>query len=240
MYKYRLNKGDLEFEYIESPFLLQEGDDFYYKDELYFVIDKSNNCSKVDLDYIYSTKRLKYFFEKYGHSVSEDFADEKKLQKLFLDRLSNYFEVETEVTGIHPNGHRVRIDAILKNDLSGVSFLGNYFPLAKHIGIEFKNPMNIGKSKGRGYYDVFAQCLDYSQSTFKDYGRLIVLTCPLFKTPALSPLIYFLKEYNVGYVTLNGDSIVFKWGESTIWSEYSGFTKEALKNKFLSKTGTRL
>lgn len=239
MFKYNLIYGDDSSEIIESPFYLKEGDEFSYKEELFFVTDKSNNCHKVNLDYQYSIKKLKYYFEQNGYKWEDTFTEEKILQELFMKRLSNYFEFDTEVWGTHQSGKRIRIDAIIKSTKTPLINEDKKFPLTKHIGIEFKNPMNIGKSTGRNYYDVFAQCVDYSQTNFDNYGQIIVLTCPLFKTPALSSLVYFLKEFNVGNVSIIGNSISFKWGEMLIWSEGTGFTTQALKNKFTSKTGTR-
>lgn len=239
MFKYKLNYGDDLNEEIESVIELKEGDEFNYKGDLFFVTDRSRNCHKANLDYLFSSKKLKYYFEQHGYKWSDDFLEEKKLQQLFLERLSIHFDIETEVSGIHQSGGTVRIDAVLKSSHNHIFFSKHNFPLPKHIGIEFKNPMNIGKSTGRNYYDVFAQCVDYSQTNFKDYGNLIVLSCPLFRTPALSSLILYLKEFNVGYITISGNSIVFKWGEMTIWQEGVGFTEAAFKNKFITKIGTR-
>lgn len=91
-----------------------------------------------------------------------------------LPRLAPYFNIHREVTGIHPSGKRLRIDAIVtprnpeawaRPDVS--------------LGIEFKATTAIGRGDSSR---VIRQCLDYTLTDFKGFGiGLPIFYCPGFE-----------------------------------------------------------
>ncbi len=96
------------------------------------------------------------------------------LPEQVLPCLEPHFQIHREVTGLHPSGKRLRIDAIaVPRDPS---------PWARQdiaLGIEFKR----STAKGRGDSSrVIRQCLDYTLVDWKGFGAGIpIFYCPGFE-----------------------------------------------------------
>jgi len=96
------------------------------------------------------------------------------LPEQVLPCLEAYFHIHREVTGLHPSGKRLRIDAIaVPRDPS---------PWSRQdiaLGIEFKR----STAKGRGDSSrVIRQCLDYTLTDWKGFGAgLPIFYCPGFE-----------------------------------------------------------
>ena len=91
-----------------------------------------------------------------------------------LPRLAHHFHIHREVTGLHPSGKRLRIDAIaLPRDPS----LWARPDIA--LGIEFKRAVASGRGDSS---KVIRQCLDYTLVDWKGFGTgLPIFYCPGFE-----------------------------------------------------------
>lgn len=90
-----------------------------------------------------------------------------------LPRLAHHFHIHREVTGLHPSGKRLRIDAIaVPRDPS----LWARSDIA--LGIEFKRATASGRGDSS---KVIRQCLDYTLVDWKGFGTgLPIFYCPGF------------------------------------------------------------
>lgn len=95
------------------------------------------------------------------------------LPEQVLPRLEPYFHIHREVTGTHPTGKRLRIDAIVvPRDPSG------WARPDIALGIEFKRAAAIGRGDSSR---TIRQCLDYTVVEWPSFGSGIpVFYCPGF------------------------------------------------------------
>lgn len=91
-----------------------------------------------------------------------------------LPRLETHFHIHREVTGRHPSGKRLRIDAIVvPRDPSG------WARPDIALGIEFKRAVAVGRGQSSR---VIRQCLDYTLVEWPGFGSgLPVFYCPGFE-----------------------------------------------------------
>lgn len=90
-----------------------------------------------------------------------------------LPRLAHHFHIHREVTGLHPCGKRLRIDAIA---VPRDSSLWARQDIA--LGIEFKRATASGRGDSS---KVIRQCLDYTLVDWKGFGTgLPIFYCPGF------------------------------------------------------------
>lgn len=90
-----------------------------------------------------------------------------------LPRLADHFHIHREVTGLHPSGKRLRIDAIaIPRDPA----LWARSDIA--LGIEFKRATASGRGDSS---KVIRQCIDYTLVNWKGFGAgLPIFYCPGF------------------------------------------------------------
>lgn len=90
-----------------------------------------------------------------------------------LPRLAHHFHIHREVTGLHPSGKRLRIDAIaVPRDPS------QWARSDIALGIEFKRATASGRGDSS---KVIRQCLDYSITNWNGFGTdLPIFYCPGF------------------------------------------------------------
>jgi hypothetical protein len=99
---------------------------------------------------------------------------EKDLKAGFLKRLVSHFAVHEEVEGKHFTGRILRLDAVVQpRDTSG------WKNQQVALGIEFKDVARFARN-----YDTkdltswLAQCVDYSNTKWGDYGYIYIFACP--------------------------------------------------------------
>ena len=89
-----------------------------------------------------------------------------------LSKLEPYFDIYQEVSGKHFSGHRLRIDAVVvpkdKNNWKNPNVA---------LGIEFKDDMRL-KNDMHNYTGWLAQCVDYANTNWDNFGYLYVFACP--------------------------------------------------------------
>jgi hypothetical protein len=91
-----------------------------------------------------------------------------------LPRLADHFHIHREVTGLHPSGKRLRIDAIaVPRDQS------QWARPDIALGIEFKRATATGRGDSSR---VIRQCIDYTLVDWKGFGAgLPIFYCPGFE-----------------------------------------------------------
>lgn len=142
---------------------------------------------------------------KYPNSFENEFSEN------WLEKLSVFFLIEKQVSGIHLTGKRMRIDAIItpkdKNNWKNKDIA---------FGIEFKSPTKIDRLHNQTNF--MRQCVDYSYTDFKNFGFIPILSCPRFEldktysdAKSLTALRHFLNSFQVGELdnTHRGLSIIF-------------------------------
>jgi|GEM_PF-4209346 len=239
---------------IENPFQLNKGNTFIFENIEYEVLtiiktseeDMKIFCKRVigdkthfsdisfketDLDY-----EIDFFncLKSYGIDLDKDRLTEQNLTEAFCSLFEKDFDIKHKVSGKHFSGKKVCIDLMLTP--KDVSALRNK---NISIGIEIKNPFTYGDN-GRRNSDLYAQCLDYAQSTFVGYENVIILMFPTLKNFQNEVrLSRFLSRYNVGNVKLYPNSYWFKLGQEAFWSSEKGFIGAAKKSMMQVKTGNR-
>lgn len=99
---------------------------------------------------------------------------EALLKANYLSELEPHFYIKQEACGTHFSGKRLRLDAVLKPKLTL-----NWKNPNVAFGIEFKDTERFSKS-----YDTknltkwLAQCIDYSNTSWDDFGYLYIFCCP--------------------------------------------------------------
>ncbi|MFC8986079.1 hypothetical protein [Streptomyces sp. NPDC057115] len=171
---------------------------------------------------------------EWGQQVDLDFPSEAALSAAVLGRLSPYFHVEEQVHGTHWSGKRLRIDAALRPRepeqwaRQDVAF-----------GIEFKNVAPNGDGGMNSFTRWAAQAVDYANTQWDDYGRMVVFTCPgvlpsgmvnhKHETPNSAHVRFtegLLGQLGVGELVLQwGIGLAFRLQGVTVWSERSGVQK---------------
>jgi len=91
-----------------------------------------------------------------------------------LENLALYFDIHSQVTGTHPTGKRLRVDAIaVPKDRH------NWKRQDVALCIEFKSPNN---SRHRNEtFQIIKQCVDYSCVEWDGFGIQPIFFCPGFK-----------------------------------------------------------
>lgn len=100
--------------------------------------------------------------------------DEKGVISDIKKQLENDFTFERHVKGKHFSGKELQIDFIIKpKDLSIWKNKSICF------GLEFKDMPNLDqKGDTTDFTKWFAQCVDYSNTNWNNYGYIFILTCP--------------------------------------------------------------
>jgi hypothetical protein len=103
---------------------------------------------------------------------------EKEISAEVVKELSNDFYFYPEVKGKHFSGKQLKLDYIIKP--KNITDWKN-----KNIcfGLEFKDMPNIDqKGDTKNFTKWLAQCIDYSNTYWEEYGYVIILTCPGIRT----------------------------------------------------------
>jgi hypothetical protein len=88
-----------------------------------------------------------------------------------LNRLAPHFHIEQEVSGKHPSGRRMRIDALLIPKKPE-----DWFDRLPCLGIEFKRIR--GDTNAAFVARHLSQCIDYAQTSWKGFGEIPVFYHP--------------------------------------------------------------
>jgi hypothetical protein len=251
-FAYHLTNNDGSYERINLPHVSSIKTEFVFQDKSYFVYDSDAESKQLwcrEMPNLFSTGKyhpkqfepelLKYedqlinFFKKRGVSILPGDLNEKLFEELILNELEEYFEIERQVSCKHFSGSTLRIDAVLTPKDNSLWRNKNLT-----IGIEIKNPLTYQNSK-RKKDEFLAQCLDYTQSEFKDYSDMIVLLCPLI--PSFQNRFdtwRFLGSYNIGYLDFKDDSISMRIKNQEFWNE--NYLPALIKNsEFKQEYGNR-
>jgi hypothetical protein len=159
------------------------------------------------------------------------FPSEAALTEAVLRRLSPWFRIDREVSGIHPTGRACRIDAVLQPRDAHV-----WKDPGIALGVEFKSWHSRVAGAGRKErIGLVAQAIDYSMTEWTGYGRVPIFmcpdpfarhrNCPTTKPGELGQFVDgLLGQFNVGYLTLFNDSglTMQMYGTNTIWYERRG------------------
>ncbi len=212
--------------WLEFPVPLSQGSEFFHQDAWYTVIS-DHACKKVEDDF--------FDPEPEKRKSTLHLYDEKTLKRQVLQRLEHDFHIEMEVWGLHPGGHKVRIDAIITPKRRTKEWGKNS---SSSFGIEFKSSLTESKGSRRGTTAYYAQCYDYTFASFSGYGRVPVLICPKFQVG--SEMASFLAQSNIG--TLDYDKkqqqLIMEL-QQTVWSERLGPTRFGKTKNFAKRTGVR-
>ncbi len=96
---------------------------------------------------------------------------ERDVIKSFLDELQASFYIDREVSGTHFSGKTLKIDAVIRpRDTTDWKNKNIAF------GLEFKDTKNFDGIKSLTGW--LAQCMDYANTKWNDYGYLHIFTCP--------------------------------------------------------------
>lgn len=168
---------------------------------------------------------------------------EKNLKKDYLSILKKDFNVFEEVSGRHFSNKRMRIDAVVtpkkkegwKNE--NVAF-----------GIEFKDTIRFSESYDtKDFTKWLSQCIDYSNTEWKDFGYIYIFCCPSLIEGVPSHLVgsgmflrNFLGQMGIGELTEEGryGLSFLLHGHHRIWSQCGDVEMGKhwnLKRKFGSK-----
>ncbi|MBS1574694.1 MAG: hypothetical protein JST09_05275 [Bacteroidetes bacterium] len=168
---------------------------------------------------------------------------EKDIEKIIQSDLSKYFEFIPMVKGKHFSGKTLEIDFIIKP-------IDNSLWKKQDIvfGLEFKDLDRFDK-KGdtTDFTKWIAQCVDYSNTDWNNYGYINILTCPGISTSTFMEAAYsssfvlrILGHLGVGELknTTNYGWAIFLHEQHRMWSEKEGVSSG--KNWNLSrKFGSR-
>ncbi|MBL7730903.1 MAG: hypothetical protein JNM88_06965 [Chitinophagaceae bacterium] len=168
---------------------------------------------------------------------------EKDIEKIIQSDLSKYFEFIPKVKGKHFSGKTLEIDFIIKP-------IDNSLWKKQDIvfGLEFKDLDRFDK-KGdtTDFTKWIAQCVDYSNTDWNNYGYINILTCPGISTSTFMEAAYsssfvlrILGHLGVGELknTTNYGWAIFLHEQHRMWSEKEGVSSG--KNWNLSrKFGSR-
>ncbi len=169
-------------------------------------------------------------------------------ERAFADKvlgcLEPWFKIDREVTGTHPFGQRLRIDAVLQplDD-------ADWHDPNPAFGVEFKQAPQHTRDSMR----LAAQALDYTYVDWVSYGRLGVFMCtpgpgafPIEGTESRY-LVRLLGQFCVGELgyfarrneTDNGGGWALRiHGDHTLWSQDIG-AYEAKRRTIRPKVGSR-
>ncbi|MDJ0737584.1 MAG: hypothetical protein QNJ47_26565 [Nostocaceae cyanobacterium] len=154
---------------------------------------------------------------------------EASLTTRYLTDLEPHFHIKREVMGTHFSGKRLRLDAVLKPKIAS-----SWKREDVAFGIEFKDTERFAQN-----YDTknltkwLAQCVDYSNTDWDDFGYLYIFCCPslldevpesVLPNPNLMFVRNFMGQMGIGeikYLPRYGLSILVH-GHHRIWSATKG------------------
>lgn len=96
---------------------------------------------------------------------------EKDFQNNVLQVLAEFFVIDTQVSGTHFSGKRMKIDAVLKPRQ-----LLEWKNPSVAFGIEFKSPNKLKSTTDKTHW--LTQCVDYANTNWNDYGYIHIFSCP--------------------------------------------------------------
>lgn len=168
---------------------------------------------------------------------------EKDIERIVSDSLSKYFEFIPKVKGKHFSGKRLEIDFVIKP--IDTSLWKNQDIV---FGLEFKDLDRFDK-KGdtTDFTKWIAQCVDYSNTYWDDFGYIHILTCPGISTSTFMDAAYsstlvlkLLGHLGVGELknTPNYGWAIFLHEQHRMWSEKEGVSSGKIWN-LTRKFGSR-
>jgi len=99
-------------------------------------------------------------------------VNEAAFQSAVLATLAPHFHVQREVGGTHFTGQRFALDAIVRPRITA-SWKNSKIAL----GIEFKDEIRLSGDT-RNFTQWLAQCVDYSNTEWDEYGYIHIFACP--------------------------------------------------------------
>lgn len=169
---------------------------------------------------------------------------EKSYSQQVLQALDKYFIIQEQVRGMHYSGKRMAIDAIIKpRDTS------QWASKDIALGVEFKLTDNI-REDARKFTGWVAQCVDYANTNWDEYGLVHVFACPGIDIKDL-PIEFrnrsvvrfaerMMSQFGVGSLkhdTYLGHYLALQ-SDHVIWSERYG-VQEGKRWKLERKYGSR-
>lgn len=152
--------------------------------------------------------------------MEQDFIDG------MVSRLSPYFEFFPQAWGTHFSGKRLRIDHIIRP--KDTSLWKNKDVV---FGVEYKD---VGQIDGdtKNFTKWFAQCVDYANTKWDDYGYIYILTCPGLRSTGFIQVVdshwmlaRIMGRLGVGEIKNMGDR--YGWAitlqnSNRVWSQKQG------------------
>jgi hypothetical protein len=166
--------------------------------------------------------------------------NEDSLIDAVLEALSGSFDIRRQVGGTYINGKRMRIDTVLvPKDKE------NWKDQDIALGVEFKSCF---LSETRELTGALGQLIDYSLTTWDDFGQLPIFVCPGLRPPRTESRSDFtegyrycfsrvMKEFNIGELlphSYYGWSLVMA-GTHDMWTKRTGISEGknwSLKRKY--------
>lgn len=153
--------------------------------------------------------------------------NEKSLVSEIVEQLSNDFLFEKQVSGKHFSGQQFKIDYIIKPLITN----GWKNPQVC-FGLEFKDLPNLDqKGDTKDFSKWLAQCVDYSNTYWNNYGYIYILTCPgittsrfLQQVDASWMLTRIMAHLGIGELKFSnpyGWTITLS-GQHRLWSQKNG------------------
>ena len=168
---------------------------------------------------------------------------ENDVRNHYLRQLEDHFIIETEIPGKHFSGKTLKIDAVVRPRDTN-----SWKNPAVALGIEFKDSNRYSENYDtKDFTKWLAQCVDYSNTNWVDYGYIYIFTCPSLIEGVAPGVIgepmfveNFMGQIGIGElknISNYGVSFVLH-GHHRIWSVNAGveFGKHySLKRKFGSR-----
>ncbi|MFT7671013.1 MAG: hypothetical protein ACI8X5_003728 [Planctomycetota bacterium] len=168
---------------------------------------------------------------------------EAAFERDILERLEPHFEIHPKVEGRHFSGKHLKIDAVVvPRDRTG------WKNQNVALGIEFKDVVRL-KGNTTNFTRWLAQCADYGNTTWRDFGFLYVFACPSLveQLPGKSgpDSAAWIVPRIMGHLGIGELRVLDRYGLSfllqdnqRLWSEQEGIKDGArylLKRKFGSR-----
>ena len=160
-------------------------------------------------------------------------SEEVQLKNFVIQKLSNDFDIQQEVAGIHPVYGKVRIDLLLTPKQQTIEKGADF----GSFGIEIKNPKTTGCSVKK-MLDCLVQAYSYTISRFNGVIPDFVLVFPSFdkfydenhchqpNNEELKTLRRFLQRLNVGELKFEKNAYSFWFTGQRLWHSGRGRSKQ--------------
>ncbi len=173
--------------------------------------------------------------------IDEIRRNEKTLAQQYLNELEPHFHIAREVQGRHFSGKRLRVDAVLRPKVTA-----EWKCQDVAFAIEFKDTERFRQQSfdTKDYTKWLAQCVDYANTEWENFGYLYVFSCPsLIDGANIADEMFvrnFMGQLGIGEIKnlKNYGLSILLHGHHRIWSASQGveFGKHyTLKKQFGSR-----